>query len=127
MATQTNSNPTYGAVSKAMESKTLKASEKKNSRKTVVKVNVLNQEYKIATDGSSDRAVKVARYLDQSVKEIMKKSPNTQSFNALVLAAMNMAEKYLSTAEKLTRFKYEVSEKSKKIVDLLEDGTKLDK
>ena len=57
----------------------------------------------------------------------MKQSPNTQSFNALVLAAMNMAEKYLATAEKLTRFKYEVSEKSKKIVDLLADGTKLDK
>ena len=106
-------NSTYGTV-------------QTKKRKAIVKVNVLNQEYKIATDGSSDRALKVAKYLDQAVREILKKAPNTQSFNALVLAAMNITDKYLSASENHTRFKVEVGQNTKKIFDLLEDATKFE-
>ncbi|MBI2606168.1 MAG: cell division protein ZapA [Deltaproteobacteria bacterium] len=99
-----------------------KFQSKKGDRKAVT-IRVLDQELKITTDGSPDRAQKVSQYLNASVQDVLKKAPKTPQFKALVLAALNITDRYFAAAERHSRLKVEMGEKSQRILDLLEDAT----
>lgn len=99
-----------------------KSQGKKSDRKAVT-IRVIDQEIKITTDGSPDRALKVSQFLNTSVQDVLKKAPKTPQFKALVLAALNITDKYFAATERHSRLKIEMGEKSQKILDLLEDAT----
>lgn len=98
-------------------------SQGKMSDRKVVTIRVLDQDLKITTDGSPDRAQKVSQFLNASVQDVLKKAPKTPQFKAMVLAALNITDKYFTAAERHSRLKIEMGEKSQKILDLLEDAT----
>ena len=100
----------------------LKSQGKKSDRKAIT-IRVLDQELKITTDGSPERAQKVSQFLNASIQDVLKKAPKTPQLKALVLAALNITDKYFAATERHSRMKVEMGEKSQKILDLLEDAT----
>ena len=92
-------------------------------KKNTVTVKILNQEYKVATDSDPTRAVKVAKFLNDNIKEVMSKSATTPEFKALVLAALNITDKYFAIQDRHNQFKMKMNDKSQMILDLLEKAT----
>lgn len=88
--------------------------------KKSVTVRILDQNFNITTDASSDRVERVAEFLNKSFKQALTKSKNGSQYNAAVIAALNITEKYFDALEEQSALKSKVAEKSKKILALLE-------
>ena len=85
-----------------------------------VSVRILDQEFLISTDASPERVKKIADFLNRNLQQVISKSKGASPYNAAILAALNITEKYFDATEKQTELKSRVSEKSKKILGLLE-------
>ena len=96
---------------------------KNTNKKNTVTVQILDQEFKIATDVTSDRARMIAQVLDNEIKNVLKKSSNSTQLKALLLAALNVTDKYVTLQERHNRFKVEVGNQSQQIYSLLENVT----
>ncbi len=87
--------------------------------KKQISVNILDQNFTLKTDGSPEKAQKIADYLNDQMTLILKKSKGLSNYNAAILVAFNITEKYFSTLEKQNQLKSRVAEKSKKILGIL--------
>lgn len=88
--------------------------------KKSVSVKILDQTFNISTDASPERVKKIAEFLSKNLSSAMSKTKNASPYNAAIIAAMNITEKYFDAIEKQTELKATVSERSKKILKLLE-------
>lgn len=80
-----------------------------------VVVNINNQEYTVVSVESEEYIKKIARIVDEDIKEIL--SHNTKLSNTMgaVLAAFNMTDKYYKKTEKLDEMKENVLEPLKEL------------
>jgi cell division protein ZapA (FtsZ GTPase activity inhibitor) len=92
------------------------------SKKTI-SVRILDQNFAIASDAPPERIKKVAEFLNKNLNEAMTKSKGASPYNAAILAALNIAEKYFDAIEEKNRLKLKVAEKSEKILGLLESAS----
>ena len=90
--------------------------------KKSVTVRILDQNFNISTDADSVRVQKIADFLNKNLQQVMAKSKTVSPHNAAIMAALNITEKYFDAIEKQSKFKSHVTEKSKKILDLLESS-----
>lgn len=88
--------------------------------KKSVPVRILDQNFNITTDASPERVKKIADFLTKNLSSVTSKSKNLSPYNAAILAALNITEKYFDAIEKQNELKITVSERSKKILSLLE-------
>lgn len=88
--------------------------------KKSVSVKILDQTFNISTDASPERVKKIADFLSKNLSTVMSKTKNASPYTAAIIAAMNITEKYFDALEKQTELKSTVSERSKKILKLLE-------
>ena len=66
-----------------------------------VKVSIMGQEYNVRTDADPKYIHKVAKFVENRMKEIEEAAPETTSqLRIAVLAAMNVTDEYLSTMHK---------------------------
>ena len=66
-----------------------------------VKVSIMRQEYNVRTDANPKYIHKVAKFVENQMKEIEEAAPETTSqLRIAVLAAMNVTDVYLSTMHK---------------------------
>ena len=66
-----------------------------------VKVSIMGQEYNVRTDANPKYIHKVAKFVENRMKEIEEAAPETTSqLRIAVLAAMNVTDEYLSTMHK---------------------------
>ena len=66
-----------------------------------VKVSIMRQEYNVRTDANPKYIHKVAKFVENQMKEIEEAAPETTSqLRIAVLAAMNVTDEYLSTMHK---------------------------
>ena len=86
------------------------------SNKRLVSVKILDQTFTFHTDAPLESVQKIADFLSNNLKEIQNKSKGISPYNAAILAALNISEKYFSAAEKQAEFKSKVLEKSKRIL-----------
>ena len=89
--------------------------------KKLITVRVLDQNFTFGSDAPEERVKKITDFLNNSLKDVLSKSKGITPYSAAILTALNITEKYLALQEKQTAFKSKVSEKSKKILGLLED------
>ncbi len=94
---------------------------KTTKRRNTVSIEILDQEFKIATDGTSDRAKMIAKILDTEIKNVLKKSANSTQLKALLLAALNITDKYITLQERHNRFKLDMSSQTQDVLKLLEN------
>ena len=66
-----------------------------------VKVSIMGQEYNVRTDANPKYIKKVAKFVEDRMKEIQEAAPDTTSqLRIAVLAAMNVTDEYFSTMQK---------------------------
>ena len=89
--------------------------------KRSVSVKILDQNFNITTDASPERVQKIADFLNKNLAQIVNKSKGVSPYQAAILAALNITEKYFDAVEKQNELKTRVSTKSKKILGLLDE------
>ena len=78
-----------------------------------IKVSIMGQEYNIRTDADQNYIKKVAKFVEDRMKEIQNAAPDTTSqLRIAVLAAMNVTDEYFT-----------VKRQKNEVVDKLESKT----
>ncbi|GBE36772.1 cell division protein ZapA [bacterium BMS3Bbin07] len=71
-----------------------------------VEVDILGQRYRIKGDASDEHIQELARFVDERIREIYDKGPNTVPLKAAILAALDIADelyRYRKEQEDLTK------------------------
>lgn len=93
------------------------------SKKSVsASVKILGQSFKINTDAPPEQVQKIADFLNKNLADVMSKSKSITPYNAAILAALNITEKYFAAVEDQSRFKDSIRQRSKKVLGLLDSA-----
>lgn len=90
------------------------------SAKNSVTVEILDQKFTFMTDASPDRVEKVAEFVNNALSQALARSKKPTAYHAAILVALNSADRYFELLEKHDEFKSSVSDRSKKILGMLE-------
>ena len=91
-----------------------------DSSETVTTVRIFNQTYNVRSEGAPDYIQNLAELLDGKMCEIAKLTPTVDTARVAVLAALNLADNYLATRERLELLEQEVGERSARMISVLE-------
>lgn len=83
-------------------------------RKKVI-VNINNQDYTVVSIESEEYIKKIARYVDENIKDMLSKNNRLSNTMATVLSAFNIADGYYKKSEKLDEIKANVLEPLKEL------------
>jgi cell division protein ZapA len=62
-----------------------------NAKRNSVRVTILNEEYAIRSDASSEHTREVAQYVDRAIRQVMNSGMVVESNKAAILAALQIA------------------------------------
>lgn len=65
------------------------------SRQNRVDVEIFGEHYKLRGDATPEHMVRVARYVDQTMRKVMQRNPRLSVHKAAVLSAINIADELL--------------------------------
>ncbi|HBR16859.1 MAG TPA: hypothetical protein DD725_04515 [Deltaproteobacteria bacterium] len=88
--------------------------------KPVVEVNILEQKLLVKSQEGEEYVKRVADYLNSKIEEVKKNSKAVSTLNVALLAAMNIADDYFETKERLVKLEGRAKELSK-LIDKLAD------
>jgi cell division protein ZapA len=83
----------------------------------LVEIKVLGQSYTVKTDSDENHIQEVARYVNEKIEEILRKTKSVSSLNVAILTALNIADDLLKEKEKRLALLKEVGMKSKDMVE----------
>ncbi len=89
-------------------------------KERLVEIKVFGQTYTVKTDAEEDYIQEVARYVNDKMEEVLKKTKSVSTLNVAILAALNIADDLLKEKEKRTALLREVAAKSKDLVDKID-------
>jgi len=92
----------------------------------VTTVKIYQQTYQVRSGDDPEYIKRLAQYVDETMTEVFESTSSVDSIKVAVLAALNIADDYFSTQDELNRLEEAVSEKSEKLITLLDPltGTK---
>lgn len=92
----------------------------------VTTVKIYHQTYQVRSGDDPEYIKRLAQYVDETMTEVFESTSSVDSIKVAVLAALNIADDYFSTQDELNRLEEAVSEKSEKLITLLDPltGTK---
>ena len=96
----------------------------------MVEIKVFGQTYTVKTDAEEDYIQKVARYVNEKMDEVLRKTKSVSTLNVAILTALNIADDLLKEREKKEAFLREVETKSKDLaekIDIKVSGKELEK
>lgn len=80
------------------------------TEKRRVLVTINDQEFTVVSTEPEDYVVELSRYVDENIRDTIKKSPKLSSNMAYILSAFNIADSYYKEREAHKEFREEVSE-----------------
>jgi cell division protein ZapA len=86
----------------------------------LVEIKVLGQTYTVKTDSDENHIQEVARYVNEKIEEILRKTKSVSSLNVAILTALNIADDLLKEKEKRLALLKEVGMKSKDMVEKID-------
>jgi cell division protein ZapA len=89
----------------------------------VTTVNIYKQTYQVRSGGDPEYIKRLAKYVDETMIDVFENTPSVDSIKVAVLAALNIADDYFSTQDELNTLEEAVSEKSEKLITLLDPLT----
>ena len=89
-------------------------------RERLVEIKVFSQTYTVKTDAEEDYIQEVAKYVNEKMEEILKKTKSVSTLNVAILTALNIADDLLREKEKRTALLREVGAKSKDLVEKID-------
>jgi cell division protein ZapA len=99
-------------------------------KERLVEIKVFGQTYTVKTDAEEDYIQKVARYVNEKMDEVLRKTKSVSTLNVAILTALNIADDLLKEREKKEAFLREVETKSKDLaekIDIKVSGKELEK
>jgi cell division protein ZapA len=89
-------------------------------RERLVEIKVFGQTYTVKTDAEEDYIQEVAKYVNEKMEEILKKTKSVSTLNVAILTALNIADDLLKEKEKRTTLLREVEAKSRDLVEKID-------
>ncbi len=86
----------------------------------VVEVNILEQKLLVKSEDGEEHVKMVVDYLNSKIEEVKKNSTAVSTLNVALLAAMNIADDYFETKERLVKLEGRAKELSE-LIDKLAD------
>ena len=86
-------------------------------KERLVEIKVFGQTYTVKTDAEEDYIQEVAKYVNEKMEEVLKKTKSVSTLNVAILTALNIADDLLKEKEKIVALLREVEAKSKDLVD----------
>ena len=86
-------------------------------KERTVEIKVFGQTYSVKTDAEEDHIQAVAKYVNDKIEEITKKTRTVSSLNVAILTALNIADDLLREKETRMAILREVGVKSKDLAD----------
>ncbi len=99
-------------------------------KERTVDIKVFGQTYTVKTDAEEGHIQEVARYVNEKMEEVLKKTRSVSTLNVAILTALNLADDLLREKEKRNALLQEVETKSKELVEKIEiklSGKELEK
>ena len=81
---------------------------------------MFGQTYTVKTDAEEDHIQEVAKYVNEKMEEVLKKTKSVSTLNVAILTALNIADDLLKEKEKRTALLREVEAKSKDLVEKID-------
>ena len=88
--------------------------------KQVTAVEIFKQTYQVSSGGDPEYVQQLAQYVDRMMTDVFEGTPAVDSLKVAVLAALNIADECFSAQHKLSALENTVTEKSEKIISLLD-------
>ncbi len=89
-------------------------------KERLVEIRVFGQTYTVKTDAEEDYIQEVAKYVNEKMEEVLKKTKSVSTLNVAILTALNIADDLLKEKEKRTTLLREVEAKSKDLVEKID-------
>ncbi len=89
-------------------------------KERLVEIKVFGQTYTVKTDAEEDYIQEVAKYVNEKMEEVLKKTKSVSTLNVAILTALNIADDLLREKEKRTSLLREVEAKSRDLVERID-------
>jgi cell division protein ZapA len=89
-------------------------------KERLVEIKVFGQTYTVKTDAEEDYIQEVAKYVNEKMEEVLKKTKSVSTLNVAILTALNIADDLLREKEKRAALLREVGTKSKDLVEKID-------
>jgi cell division protein ZapA len=86
----------------------------------LVEIKVFGQTYTVKTDAEEDHIQEVARYVNEKMDEVLKKTRSVSTLNVAILTALNIADDLLKEKEKRVALLKEIEMKSKDLAEKID-------
>lgn len=73
------------------------------TKKTVVRVTIVDEEYSIRSDESTDHTRAVAEYVDQAIRKVLSTGTVIESHKAAILAALQITDELFKARQSVER------------------------
>ena len=90
-----------------------------NSKK-VTEVRIHNQTYHVRSEDDPEYIRKLAEYVDQKMTEVSQNTPTVDTLRVAILAALNIANVYVTAKEELRYLEQDLLERSDRIEAVVE-------
>ncbi len=85
----------------------------------VTTVTIFNQTFRVRSGDDPEYVQELARYVDEKMSELAEQTLTVDTLKLAILAALNIADDYISTREELEQFERRVSESTSRLTELL--------
>jgi cell division protein ZapA len=89
-------------------------------KERLVEIKVFGQTYTVKTDAGEDYIQEVARYVNEKMEEVLKKTKSVSTLNVAILTALNIADDLLKEREKRIALIREIEVKSRDLVEKID-------
>jgi cell division protein ZapA len=89
-------------------------------KERLVEIKVFGQTYTVKTDAEEDYIQEVAKYVNEKMEEVLKKTKSVSTLNVAILTALNIADDLLREKEKRAALVREVEAKSRDLVEKID-------
>jgi cell division protein ZapA len=89
-------------------------------KERLVEIKVFGQTYTVKTDTEEDHLQEVARYVNEKMDEVLKKTRSVSTMNVAILTALNIADDLLREKERRIALLREIETKSKELAEKID-------
>ncbi len=89
-------------------------------KERLVEIKVFGQTYTVKTDAEEAHIQEVARYVNEKMEEVLKKTRSVSTLNVAILTSLNIADDLLKEKEKRVILLKEIAMKSKDLAEKID-------
>jgi cell division protein ZapA len=89
-------------------------------KERLVEIKVFGQTYTVKTEAEEDYIQEVAKYVNEKIDEVLKKTKSVSTLNVAILTALNIADDLLKEKEKRIALLQEIEARSKDMVEKID-------